>query len=1080
MKNGRDGLKTVCLALATVAVQAVAAERPAWEDLAVNSENRMEAAAYLPPLASVDAALSDALEPETPYVKSLNGDWKFKWVGDPARRPVGFWRTDFDDASWGVIDVPSCVEMRGYGVPVYTNIRLPHKLSPPRILDRDTGRADYNPVSSYRTAFTVPESWRGRDVILRFDGVYSAYTVWVNGRKVGYAEDSKLPSEFDITPYLNQTVKQSKQSNNVLAVQVFRWCDGSYVEDQDMFRFSGIFRDVTLWARPKDGVRDVVVRTAPVDGYERWRLEVEVEEGKSKAKSEVEEPISVSLYDADKRKVCDLHPSPSSSPSPSPLLYASTLAARAWSSEDPYLYTLVVRKGEDIRRVRVGFKEQKVVGNTFYVNGRPVKMKGVNRHETNPENGRTVSSEDMVRDVTLMKRYNVNTVRTSHYPDHRLWYDLCDRYGIYLIAEANVECHEGGYGDNGVGRNPAFDHTIVERNVRQVRFYRNHPSVTIWSMGNETGHGDCFVHAMDAVRRLDPSRPLHWERANTLADIDSRMYPDVDWVAKKGELGNQPRGSGEMEDKYRRPEANYSAGKPFLLCEYAHAMGNALGNFQEYWDVIYAYPSLMGGCIWDWIDQAIWKDAGRLDPQTGRPVRILAYGGDFDEQPNDGPFCVNGVIDPLRTVTPKLIEVGHVYRNLVVTRREDGSFELWNRHCFTDANAFDGSWELLADGVPVAKGRVDVPSVGPLARGTVKAVGLDEAVARRPATEELFVNFAFTTKQDATWAHKGWAVARDQLLVSTSTTASTPSSTSNSNLNSNLTLTSLTVTAGPTVATFSRATGTLSKLVMNGVTVLSDPDPKYPTGPRLTCARAFTDNDRWMSSGDRKNSFFGSGLSQLRYHPEPLVVASNTVKCVVDVAGAKGSGWRYESVWAFRNDGSIEIRNRAEPYGQMPALARLGLSWRLDAALENLKFYGRGPYENYVDRKTGSFLGVWSSTVTDQFVPYVRPQDCGMKCDVRWAELTDSSGRGVRFSSDEPFFLQALHYEWEDLWFAAFRNGEDRHRAPLVPRKEVCLNLDVRQTGLGGASCGPNPLWKYRFPADKPVAWTFRLAPASR
>ena len=1047
---------------------AAAAETPAWEDLAVNSENRLEAAAYLPPLADEAAALSDALEAETPYVKSLDGDWKFKWVGDPARRPVDFWRTDFDDASWGVIDVPSCVELRGYGVPVYTNIRLPHKLSPPKILDRDTGRADYNPVSSYRTTFTVPDSWKGREVILRFDGVYSAYYVWVNGRKVGYAEDSKLPSEFDITPYLN-----ASNSSNLLCVQVFRWCDGSYVEDQDMFRFSGIFRDVTLWARPKNGVRDVTVNTCPLDGYERWKLEVKVE-----AMSKAEEPISVSLYDADRKKVCDLHSTPpptSTSPSLT-FTYAHTFAARAWSSEAPYLYTLVVRRGEDIRRVRVGFKEQKVVGNTFYVNGKPVKMKGVNRHETNPENGRTVSREDMIRDVTLMKRYNVNTVRTSHYPDHHLWYDLCDRYGIYLIAEANVECHEGGYGDNGIGRNPAFDHTIVERNVRQVKFYRNHPSVTIWSMGNETGHGECFVHAMDAVRRLDPSRPIHWERANTLADIDSRMYPEVDWVAKKGELGNQPRGSGELEDKYHRPEANYSAGKPFLLCEYAHAMGNAVGNLQEYWDVIYAYPSLMGGCIWDWIDQAIWKDTGRLDPRTGKPVRIFAYGGDFDEQPNDGPFCVNGVIDPLRTVTPKLIEVGHVYRNFVVARREDGSFELRNRHCFTDANAFDCGWELLADGVVVAKGMVDVPSVPPLAKGTIAAVGLKEAAAKRPATEELFVNFAFTTRRDEPWAPKGWAVARDQVAVSSPRAAERPArKAASERIACSRTDDALTITAGTTVATFSRLTGTLSKLVMNGIVVLADPDPAYPTGPRLTCARAFTDNDRWMSSGDRKGSFFGSGLSQLRYHPEPLVVASNTVKSVVDVAGAKGSGWRHEAVWSFRGDGSIEVENKAEPYGQMPPLARLGLSWRLDGALENLRFYGRGPYENYIDRKTGSFLGVWSSTVTAQFVPYVRPQDCGMKCDVRWAELTDSAGRGVRFSSDAPFFLQALHYEWEDLWFAAFRNGEDRHRAPLVPRQEVCLNLDVRQTGLGGASCGPNPLWKYRFASDKPVAWTVRL-----
>lgn len=602
-------------------------------------------------------------------------------------------------------------------------------------------------------------------------------------------------------------------------------------------------------------------------------------------------------------------------------------------------------------------------------------------------------------------------------------------------------------------------------------------------MGNETGHGECFVQAMEAVRRLDPSRPLHWERGNTLADVDSRMYPDVDWVAQKGELGDQPRGSGEMEDKYHRPEANYSAGKPFLLCEYAHAMGNALGNFQEYWDVIYRYPSLMGGCIWDWVDQAIWKETGRLDAQTGKPARILAYGGDFDEQPNDGPFCVNGVIDPLRTVTPKLIEVGHVHRNLVVTRREDGTFELWNRHCFTDANVFDGAWELLADGVPVARGKVEIPSIPPLSRGTIALGG--EMPLSPYADKELFLNFTFTTRVDYPWAAKGWPIARDQVaLPATAPRAGMIARQSVSSLRVGKPLivstpTALIVTNGTTIATFSRATGTLSSLVMDGVTVLADPTPGYATGPRLTCARAFTDNDHWMAMGDRKNSFFGSGLSQLRYHPEAFVVSNGTVSVAVDVAGAKGCGFRHTTRWTFEADGSVEVENLSEPYGQMPVLARLGVTLKLSPALEQMKYYGRGPYENYVDRKTGSFLGIWESTVTDQFVPYVRPQDCGMKCDVRWAEFTNEAGQGVRVSSDAPFFLQALHYDWEDLWFAAFRNGENRHRAPLVPRAEVYLNIDARQTGLGGASCGPNPLWKYRFDPAKPVSWRYRLQSVS-
>ncbi|MBR1920731.1 MAG: beta-galactosidase, partial [Kiritimatiellae bacterium] len=644
---------------------AVAAEATNdWENLAVNSINRLPARTYAMPLADEEAAFAEApgaFEPATPYAQSLNGDWKIKWTGDPARRPTGFEAIDYDDSDWATIDVPSCVEMRGYGVPVYTNIRYPHKEAWPRILDRDAGTPDFNPVSTYRRTFAVPEGWKGRRVILRFDGVGSAFYVWVNGKRIGYAEDSKLPSEFDVTDALAEPV-------NTLAVQVFKWCDGSYIEDQDMFRFSGIFRDVTLWAMPKDGIWDF-----------RVAERLQVESGTCKAASLSVEGIdgkwSATLFDAEKRRVAALS-------SERPVFdFPPSALPRLWSAEDPYLYTLVVRKGDDIRAKKVGFKEQRIVGNTFLVNGRPVKLKGVNRHETNPENGRTVSLKDMLTDVTLFKQFNINAVRTCHYPDHHLWYDLCDRYGIYVIAEANVEAHEPGYGEKGLGLFPEWDHSIVERNVRNAVFHRNNVSVTLWSMGNETGHGDCFRHAIAAVKATDPTRPVHWERGNNDADVDSTMYPSVEWLEGRGKLGDEAPGSRTENDRGR----DQSAGKPFIMCEYAHAMGNAVGNLKEYWDVIYAYPALFGGCIWDWVDQAVWKRTGRVAPKTGLAERYLAYGGDFDDFPNDGPFCCNGVVDPLRAVSPKLVEVGHVYQNLVVAGA-GGALTLENRFCFTPAD----------------------------------------------------------------------------------------------------------------------------------------------------------------------------------------------------------------------------------------------------------------------------------------------------------------------------------------------------------------------------------------------------------
>ena len=1026
----------VAIATATAGV----ARTNDWENTEVNSANREPARTYSMPLASDAAAFTGAIEPETPYKMSLNGIWRISWAGNPDLRAKDFWRTDFSDADWHEIDVPSCVEMRGFGSPGYTNIKYPHKMEWPRILDRQSGKADYNPVSSYRRTFTVPDGWRGREVFLRFDGVYSAYYVWVNGEKVGYAEDSKLPSEFNVTKYL-------KGGENLLAVEVYRWCDGSYLEDQDMTRFSGIFRDVTLWAMPKGGIWDFAVKTSLENDYRTASLSVDGIDGEWTA----------TLYDADRKRIGGL--------SNHQTLKLSN--PNLWSAEKPYLYTLVVKKGGDIRARCVGFKEIKVSGNTLLVNGRMIKFKGVNRHETNPDNGRTVSLEDMVTDIVLMKKYNINTVRTCHYPDHHLWYDLCDRYGIYVCAEANVEGHEPGYDEKGLGQFPEWMHTIVERNVRHVMFYRNHPSVTLWSMGNETKHGVCFKTAMAEVRKLDPTRPIHWERGNVDADVDSRMYPSVEWLEERGRIGELPRGSEVPVGMNTSPDTRQSAGKPFWMCEYAHAMGNAIGNFQEYWDVFYRYDSLTGGCIWDWVDQAVWKYTDRVGAD-GRRERFLSYGGDFDEQPNDGPFNCNGVVDPFRNVSAKLVEVGHVHRNLVVTGDGKSGFELWNRHGFTFADEFDGEWELVEDGVTVRREPFVVPRIAPLSRGRLDIPKLEAKDGK-----ETFVNFSFRLKSDTLWAKKGWVVARDQIAlggprfvaVSDELKLVPPVFAQDDK--------TISATVGGTKAMFCRQSGTLCELVMNGRTILKDPAPGVVAGPQLTCGRAFTDNDIWLR--EWAGNFYLSGLSQLRYHARPAKVEGNTLKFVVDITGAKSAGFTHESEWTFGADGSLSVKNTVVPHGAMPAtLPRLGLSFKLDKALENMRYYGRGPRENYIDRKTASFVGLYDSTVTEQYEPYVRPQDNGYKCDVRWAEFVADDGRGVRFSASEPMFVQALHYSMEDMEFSRHRNGQQRFRAPLDPRDEVCLNLDFRQLGLGGASCGPRPMKKYIFLVQKET-WTLRI-----
>ena len=1057
-------MKIALIATAALSAIVAAAEPNDWENTAVNSRNREPARAYSMPLASADAALTDALEPATPYRISLNGTWTISWCGNPALRPLDFWKTDFDDSDWFTIDVPSCVEMRGFGSPGYVNVRYPHANKWPRILNRDTEKPDYNPVSSYRRTFTVPKDWAGRDVFIRFDGVYSAYYVWVNGQQVGYAEDSKLPSEFNITKYL-------KEGENQLAVEVYRWCDGSYLEDQDMFRYSGIYRDVSLFAAPKVRLDDFYVTQTFSPDYRNATLNLKTTVRGGDAK------VSATLYDAQFRPVGTFTDK------------LDVPNVRLWSAEDPYLYTLVMKAGDDVRACRVGFKEVKIVGNAIVFNGKKIKFKGVNRHECSPENGRTVSMEEMLKDITLFKQFNINTVRTCHYPDHHSWYDLCDKYGIYMVAEANVEAHEPGYGKEGLGLHKEWFASIKERNLNHVMNYRNHPAVTLWSMGNETGHGPGFIDTIAAVKQLDPTRPIHWERGNIDADVDSTMYPSVEWLDGRGQLGDNIKDAIDLAEKKQKPDSptRHSAGKAFFMCEYAHAMGNAIGNFQEYWDVFYKYDSLAGGCIWDWVDQAIWKYTDRVCPKTGKRERFLAYGADFDEEPNDGPFCCNGVVDPLRNVSAKLVEVGHVHRNLVVEKYDaaTGVATLWNRFGFTSADAFDGAWELLKDGKKVASGSFDAPAIAPLSRGTF-TVKLPFDKMLKPG--EYFVNFSFKLKADTLWAKKGYAVARDQLLVKkVEARPAKPAKGARPTVAEDEK--TLTVTAGGTRAVFCRCSGTLCELVMNGKTVLKDLAPGVVAGPQLTCERAFTDNDRWLRDGNawgedrRGRGFYGSGLTQLRYHARPLKVAcpedANVVKVTacVEVTGSRSAGFAHEAEWTFCADGTVTVKNTATPHGTMPkALPRLGTTWKLDKSLEHMFWYGRGPYENYIDRCTGSFLGWWESTVTEQFEDYVRPQDNGYKCDVRKVRFTDDAGAGVEFSGDVPLFVQALHYGMEDLEFARHRAGQKRYRTPLAPRDEVVLNLDVRQLGLGGASCGPQPMAKYVFPIQRET-WSVTLKP---
>ena len=1001
------------------------------QDPSRNAVNREPARAYSFPLARVEDALVAGV-PETPYVQSLNGVWKFHWCGTPNQRPKGIERVDFDDSCWTTIDVPSCVERRGFGVPHYIAHGYPHPITPPTIDD------SYNPVSSYRTTFEVPSAWTGRDVFLRFEGVGSAYYVWVNGTLAGYSEDSKLPAEFNITALLNQ------QGPNRLAVEVYRWCDGSYLEDQDMYRFSGIFRDVEIFAAPKDGIRDFVVTTDLADDFSAAEVKVT---GDGTAK----------LFDAAFKEV--------------PLKLDHP---RLWSPEDPYLYTLVVTKNGDIRSCKVGVRRIERKGSTVLLNGKPLKIHGVNRHENSPENGRTVTRAEMELDARLMKLSNIDTVRTCHYPDHPYWYELCDRWGICVIAEANVEshgmCDKKMWEGKGTGFLPEWRQSIVERNVNHVLNYRNHSSIIFWSLGNESGRGENYEAAAAAVRALDPTRPIHYEPYNEVSDVDSQMYPPVEWLWQRAELGE----SRIDKMTLRRGASTHTKGKPAIMCEYAHAMGNAVGNLAEYWEAVWSSDAILGGCIWDWTDQALWIDSDRVGAD-GKRIRYLGYGGDWDDAPHDGPVCVNGLVDPMRRPSAKLAEVKHVYQGLSVSAADaaTGKAELWNRFAFTRADAFDGEWSLLEDGVEIAKGALVVPSVAPRSRGEI-ALPIPAGFQCKPG-REYFYNVAFRLRTATPWAEKGHIIASDQMVFGPKPEIARQEF-AGEGVKIVETDAVVTVMAGKTVAVFNRATGTLAHLTAGGRTILSDTQG-IVAGPRFSTTRAFTDNDGTLRlEGGPRETYYKSGLTQMHYVPEPLTVTPSGVVCVVTANGAKSGGFRHRAEWIFAKDGAIRMVNAVTPFGKLPQLLREGLSFRLNPALEQMTWYGRGPWENYIDRKTASFMGLYESTVAEQYVDYVRPQDCGSKCDVRWVTLSDLDGRGVRFSADRPLFVQALHYTWEDLEFARHRRREGRFHNVKAPRPEVCLNLDINQLGLGGASCGPGPMKKYIFPAQ-PENWTLFIDP---
>ncbi|MFO7691573.1 MAG: glycoside hydrolase family 2 TIM barrel-domain containing protein [Vicinamibacterales bacterium] len=1035
-----------------------------WQDPAIVGVNKEPARATF--TIYPDEALARAGKREaSPFYKSLNGDWKFHWVPKPADRPVDFYRPDFDDAAWKTIRVPANWQFEGYDVPIYVNITYPWGApDPPHI------PAHNNPVGSYRTRFTVPPSWTGRDVYITFDGVESAFYLWVNGERAGYSEDSRTPAEFNVTRYL-------RDGENLLAVEVYRWSDASYLEDQDFWRLSGIFRDVTLWSAGPLHVTDLQIRTNLDATCTNADLEIEARV-RNGAPAAAAMSVRATLLDAQGAEVARATAAVEGVAGGQSATAAMVQAIRAptkWSAETPYLYTLVVSILDDRGRVaeaipqKVGFRKVEMKDGRLMVNGRPILIKGVNRHEHDADTGHHATVEQMLRDVRLMKRHNVNAVRTSHYPNDPAWYDLCDRYGLYVIDEANIESHGMGYAPaRTLGNNPAWSVAHMDRTVRMVERDKNHPSVIIWSLGNEAGDGVNFEATSAWVRQRDRTRPVQYERAGLKphTDIYAPMYTRPRGVAS---YGSQPQT------------------RPLILCEYAHAMGNSTGNFREYWDLFYGNPQLQGGFIWDWVDQGIRTRIPAAGVRQDRPVRALldgpefqlgfrrvdkagtylAYGGDFGpiDVPSDFNFCMNGLVNADREPYPGLLAVKRNYQYVHVKPVDlaAGRVTVTNWHDFRALDeALTGRWAVQADGSTVASGIIPPLAIGPRERREI-ALPLPP-VTPQPGVE-YFLDISWRLKADAPWGGRaGDEMAYDQFMLPIGRPAApvppSPAAT--------LALVdgpdAVTVTGPAFTVLFDKASGTMASLTYRGTELVH-----RPLVPDFW--RAWTDNDRGATLQTRLNVWRVASESWDPKGVTAAKAADGSVRVDVDAAIPAISSTYRVSYTVFPT-GDIHVEASFSPgIETLPMLPRFGMQMAMPAGFERVAWFGPGPEETYADRNEAR-VGRHSGTVDAQWTEYSKPQENGNKVDVRWIALTNKAGVGLLAVGMPHLCAAARHYTHEDIWNA-------KHAHELTRRPETYLNLDHRQMGVGGDdSWGAVAHEPYQLPA-KDYSYRFRLRPFS-
>lgn len=1022
------------------------------EDPLCLSINKEPYHATLMAYGSLDEALKANRHAST-FCRSLNGLWKFHWVPRPEYRPVDFYKPSYDVSKWKEIPVPSNWEVLGYGTPFYRNNGYTFQKDFPRVMTaptdkRYTSNIERNPVGSYRRDFEVPQTWNGRQLFLTFDGVDAAFFLWINGVKVGYSVNSRNAAEFDVTKYV-------KPGKNTLAVEVYRYCTGSYLEDQDMWRLSGIFRNVTLWSTPNIHVRDFFVKTNLDTQYKNATVEVI---NKIKNYSNIPSTplkISATLYDGNSQVAGARAETnvPALKPGEEVTVTLSFPVQHPvkWTAETPKLYTTVLNLNNGTNTVetlssRSGFRKVEIKGRVFMVNGVPIKLKGANRHENWPTVGHAITEEMMIKDLIMLKQGNCNHVRTCHYSDDPRWYELCDEWGIWLVAEANVECH--GY-DHRFDNEPLMRDAIIDRNVANVENFKNHPSVIIWSLGNENGGvGQNFVDAMNTIKKIDPSRYVHYQRFGTgpknPADMDSEMYTSIENLEKR---------------------ANDSTlTKPFYLCEYAHAMFNSMGAIGEYNDLFDKYPSLLGGAIWEWEDQGL---INRRDPKHP----IIAYGGGFGEFPNDHYFIHKGVIFSDRSPKPHYPEMKKAYQWIAVTADDlnKGLFTIHNKFQFISLDGYAATWTLSENGKEIASGKVDLPSIAPTTEQQVK---IPYQISNPKPGAEYFLRFSFTQNKDELWAKKGYEVASAQFKIGTQLWAAN-NLTTNSIAKTALTLSQndkdISVKGNGFSLVMDKTTGTFTQITQ-GTTNLLTAD----SGPRLHLWRApHRNDDMWASREWDK-----AGLRELKWTASEVTakqIDPSTVQITVKLKGEGKAPFvvNHNAIYTVKGDGTITADNNVSSSNPQLVVGRMGVRLMLNKQLDHLTYFGRGPMENYADRKRGFDVGLYSSSVKDQQTPYEKPMDCGNHEDVRWAKLTAANGIGLQANSDANLMqITALPYTDEEL-------DKPEYKIDLPTSSATVLCISHQTLGVGSNGCGPRPLPQYTvYATPTTFTYTLKLIPA--